>query len=104
MISNLIGGFIAILVGVSLIGPIATQINTVAGPCGMSADGIVYDTYTSGVCTNGTITTNHTVTDLYATTTWGSTVLQLVPGFFALGLLGVGVAVTYSSLRQAGIV
>ena len=36
--------------------------------------------------------------------TWAVTVLKLVPGFFALGILGVGVAVTYSALRQAGIV
>jgi len=76
MIANLIGGFISILIGVSLIGPIATQVNTVA-------------------VTNG---------DVYNSSAWGATVLQLVPGFFALGILGIGIAVTYSSLRQAGIV
>lgn len=76
MIANLIGGFISILIGVSLIGPIATQVNTVAIPYG----------------------------DLYNSSSWGATVLQLVPGFFALGILGIGIAVTYSSLRQAGIV
>jgi hypothetical protein len=76
MIANLIGGFISILIGVSLIGPIATQVNTVAA-------------------TNGAV---------YNSSTWGATVLQLVPGFFALGILGIGIAVTYSSLRQAGIV
>ena len=76
MIANLIGGFIAILIGVSLIGPIATQVNTAAQ-------------------TNGA---------LYNATSWGATVLNLVPGFFALGILGIGIAVTYSSLRQAGIV
>ena len=76
MIANLIGGFVTILIGVSLIGPIATQVNTAA-------------------VANGA---------LYNSSTWGATVLQLVPGFFALGLLGVGIAVTYSSLRQAGVV
>jgi len=76
MIANLIGGFISILIGVSLIGPIATQVNSVA-------------------IANGA---------LYNSSTWGATVLQLVPGFFALGILGIGIAVTYSSLRQAGIV
>jgi hypothetical protein len=76
MIANLIGGFISILVGTSLIGPVATEVNTAA------------------------------VTDgaLYNATQWGATVLKLVPGFFALSILGVGVAVTYTSLRQAGIV
>lgn len=76
MIANLIGGFVTILIGVSLIGPIATQVNSAA------------------------------VTDgaLYNSSSWGASVLSLVPGFFALGLLGVGIAVTYSSLRQAGVV
>jgi len=76
MIANLIGGFVTILIGTSLIGPIATQVNTAAA-------------------TNGA---------LYNSSSWGASVLQLVPGFFALGLLGVGIAVTYSSLRQAGVV
>ena len=76
MIANLIGGFVAILIGTSLIGPVSTQVNTAAA--------------TSG--------------DLYNASTWGATVLKLVPGFFALGIMGIGVAVTYSSLRQAGIV
>ena len=64
------------MIGVSLIGPIAVQVNAVTVQYG----------------------------DLYNSTTWGATVLQLVPGFFALGILGIGIAVTYSSLRQAGIV
>ena len=76
MIANLIGGFVTILIGVSLIGPIATQVNTAS-------------------VTNGA---------LYNSSTWAASVLSLVPGFFALGLLGVGIAVTYSSLRQAGVV
>lgn len=76
MIANLIGGFVSILIGVSLIGPIATQVNTVAA-------------------TGGAV---------YNSSTWGASVLLMVPGFFALGILGIGIAVTYSSLRQAGIV
>ena len=76
MIANLIGGFISILVGTSLIGPVA---NEVAG---------------------ASLTGGH----LYNSSTWSVSVLQLVPGFFALGILGIGVAVTYTSLRQAGIV
>lgn len=76
MIANLIGGFVTILIGTSLIGPIATQTNAAAATGGA----------------------------LYNSSTWGASVLQLVPGFFALGLLGVGIAVTYSSLRQAGVV
>ena len=76
MIANLIGGVVSILIGVSLIGPIATEVDS---------------------ATNST-------SSLAAVSSWGSTVLQMVPGFFALGILGIGIAVTYSSLRQAGIV
>ena len=76
MIANLIGGFISILVGTSLIGPVS---NEVAG---------------------ATVTAGH----LANSSAWSVSVLNLVPGFFALAILGVGVAVTYTSLRQAGIV
>jgi len=76
MISRLIGGFIAILIGVSLIGPIASEVNTVAVSTG----------------------------NLAINTSWGATVLELVPGFYALGILGVGIAVTYGAMRDAGVV
>lgn len=76
MINRLIGGFVAILVGTSLIGPIADQVNTAAA-------------------TNGS---------LYNSSSWSVSVLKMVPGFFALGILGIGIAVTYGSLRDAGIV
>jgi len=76
MINRLIGGFVAILIGVSLIGPISTEVNTAA---------------TSGG-------------DLYNSASWAATVLKMVPGFYALGLLGIGIAVTYGSLRDAGVV
>jgi len=76
MISRLIGGFVAILIGVSLIGPVANEVASAAGAS----------------------------TALTNTTSWGSTVLKLVPGFFALGILGIGIAVTYGSMRDAGVV
>jgi len=76
MISRLIGGFVSILIGVSLIGPVSTEVNTAASSTGA----------------------------LYNSAAWGATVLKLVPGFFALGILGIGIAVTYGSLRDAGVV
>ena len=76
MISRLIGGFVSILIGVSLIGPVA---NEVAGATSAS-------------------------NNLANSSSWGVTVLKLVPGFFALGILGIGIAVTYGSLRDAGVV
>ena len=89
MIANLIGGFVAILIGTSLVGPISDQVNTVAAAP-------VYN------ASNPTQVLSSTV--LHNVSTWGATVMRLVPGFFALGIMGIGVAVTYSSLRQAGIV
>ena len=76
MISRLIGGFVSILIGVSLIGPVSSEVNTAASSTGA----------------------------LYNSASWGATVLKLVPGFFALGILGIGIAVTYGSLRDAGVV
>jgi len=49
MIANLIGGFVAILIGVSIIGPIATEVNTATA----------------------------TNTSFYNVSTWGPTVLEL---------------------------
>ena len=76
MIANLIGGFISILVGTSLIGPVSDEV--AANTTALSA--------------------------LQNASSWGASVLNLIPGFFALGILGIGVAVTYTSMRQAGIV
>ena len=76
MIANLIGGFISILVGTSLIGPVADEVAQAAVATG----------------------------NLTLMSAWGASVLKLAPGFFALAILGIGVAVTYTSLRQAGIV
>lgn len=76
MIAVFITIFVAVLVGVSLIGPISDQVNTAA--------------VTSG--------------SLYNASSWGATVLKLVPGFFSLIILGTVVAGLYTVFRQAGIV
>lgn len=75
MIARFINGFISILIGVSLIGPIADQVNTAAA--------------TGSSLTNAT--------------SWGSTVLKIVPGFFAIAILAIGIAVLYGNLRDAGM-
>ena len=98
MIANLIGGFIAMLLGVSLIGPVATQVTSVASST--NATGTTCSLYDI----NGSLGTPSDTCQLYLSTSWGASVLKLVPGFFALTILGIGIAVTYTSLRQAGIV
>ncbi len=89
MIANLIGGFVSILVGVSLVAPVSLEVNNAACSTNTSLHGAL-----SSSCDSA----------LYNSTQWGSTVLKLVPGFFALSILGIGLAVTYQSLRTAGIV
>ena len=92
MINRLIGGFVAILIGVSLIGPLATQVSTTAATTNSTGD--VCDTYDQAGCANA---------QLYVSSSWGATVLNMVPGFFALGILGIGLAVTYGALQDAGV-
>ena len=82
MINRLIGGFVGILIGVSLLSPIATETAACASASG----------------------SNPCYTNLSATAAWAPAVLGLVPGFFALGILGIGLAVTYGALREAGVV
>ena len=42
--------------------------------------------------------------DDYLNSSWGRTVLPLVAGFFALGLLGVGIALLFKAGKQTGII
>lgn len=93
MIANLIGGFVSILVGTSLIGPISTEVTTAAGT-----------TNASGSTCTWAVDSAYSGCQLYFSSSWGVSVLKMVPGFFALAILGIGIAVTYTSLRQAGIV
>lgn len=95
MIANLIGGFVSILIGTSLIGPLSTEVETASASVNS----------TGGACLAAVAgSSSEPGCQLYLASSWGATVLKLVPGFFALGLLGIGIAVTYSSLRQAGVV
>jgi len=95
MIANLIGGFVSILIGSSLVGPVSSEVMNSASTTNSSG----------GTCQIGAAyTTADAGCQLYTATSWGATVIKLVPGFFALGILGIGIAVTYTSLRQAGVV
>jgi len=77
MLGNLIGGFITIVVGVSLIGPIADDI------------------YVARRGIEGNVTTNVTGA--------AGTILGLTTLFFSLGIMSAGVALTVGGLRNAGI-
>ena len=42
--------------------------------------------------------------DDYMNIAWGRSILNLVAGFFALGILGVGIGLFYSIAKDAGII
>ena len=81
MLGNLIGGFIVILIGVTLIPTIADQVN--------SATDIPF------VGTGGLV--NSTVDGASAT------ILNLTTIFFALGIASAGIAMAAQGMRAAGL-
>ena len=78
MLGNLIGGFITIVIGVNLIGPVADDV----------------------ICATSTCAGNGTTNVTGA----ASTILGLTPLFFALGIMAAGVALAVGGLRNAGLV
>jgi len=76
MLKGLIGGFVMILIGAVLLGPISEEVNA--------------QTISTGA--------------LNTVSSWGNTVLNLVPGFFALALMGIGIAIMYGAMRESGMV
>ncbi len=77
MLGNLIGGFITIVVGVNLIGPIADSVSAARF---------------------------HNASEATNVTGAAGTILDLTPLFFALGIMSAGVAMAVGGLRNAGLV
>lgn len=75
MLETFITIFIGVLIAVSLIGPLATEVNSAAA----------------------------TGSALANSSSWGANVLKLVPGFYALMALLLVVAGLYVILRRAGM-
>jgi len=73
MIGRLVGGFVAIIIGVSLVPEISKEVASA------------------------------TMTNMTGSSAWGSTVLSIAPVFFALGVLAVGIGIAYSGLRDSGL-
>jgi len=123
MLANLIAGFIVVLVGVSLIGPISQQING-SIDCINNNTGIIgYSDYYGDTNSfggagaeaehfggyDGTLVHKNWIgerlnPECKKIEGWGRTILTIVPLFFALGILIMGIAVTYGGLRHAGMV
>lgn len=165
--SMLVGAFVALIIGISLIGVIAAQGNDVTNKITIAGETIDYTTavqvngtinssveftivnapdgwringcpiasfdlyndsssltnlvdYTftpsTGVIVfnnsgnvNGTATNETTATYVYCsseylTQGWNRTIIDLVPGFFALALMGIGVGLFYSVMKNEGII
>ena len=79
MLGNLIGGFITILVGTTLIGSVADEVQN------------VQDANSTGAAGNSSVTGA------------SATILDLTTIFFALGIASAGIAIAAQGLRAAGM-
>ena len=135
MIANMLGGFITILIGVSLMGPIAQELNNALdcnstlndsllmagipegstdsfGGAGSTHFGgytgeVEHKTFTETIASTSMYKTNKSVLNpecINLDGTWGGTIIKIVPGFFALALLVIGIAVAFSSLRRIDLI
>jgi len=165
-IAMLIGAFVALIVGVSLIGVVASESNDITSTINVSGESIDYtsvvefgtgaintteifyianpptgwrvtgcpitgiDLYNStssltvvdytftastgaivfnnSANVNGTATNTTTATYVYCdseylTQGWNRTIIKLVPGFFALALMGIGIGLFYGVMKKEGI-
>ena len=135
MLANLIGGFVVILVGVSLMGPIAQEINNAAdcmdsnlsmminapegstdsfGGAGSSnhfggyTGEVKHNGFVDAIASTSMVKSNKSILNPDCTPmaegSWGRTMLQILPAFFALAILGMAIAMIYSSLGNAGMI
>jgi len=79
MIAKMIAGFVVIMVGVNLVKPISDAVNEATNPSALAQG------------STGSMT--------------GSiSMLRFVPGFFALAVLGIGIWIAYSGLKDIGVI
>jgi hypothetical protein len=139
MLGNLIGGFIVILIGVSLIGPIAQELANAAdcmdgniniegnlstseapkgetdsfGGAGSTQFGgydnkVKHKSFTESIAATSLYKTDKSILNPDCTPmpegSWGRTILTIVPAFFALAILGIGLGVLYSSLKNSNLI
>ena len=165
-ISMLVGAFVALIVGISLIGVIALEGNDMTNKITISEETIDYTTargingtinesieYTianipsgwrvtgcpttsfdlyndsgsltlttdylftastgvitfkntdnvNGTATNTTLATYQYCDSEYLTQGWNRTIINLVPGFFALALMGIGIGLFYGVMKREGV-
>ena len=165
-IPMLIGAFVALIIGVSLIGVIATESNEMTSTINISGENISYATAreagtgavdttaytianppttwritgcpitsfvlhnssgsltdvvdytftasTGGIVFNNTANVNGSVSNTttatyvycdkeYLTQGWNRTIINLVPGFFAIALMGISIGLFYGVMKREGL-
>jgi len=134
MLASLIGGFVAIFIGISLTGTIAAQVNA-AMDCNLTIDSltdnltlgetgsfggggaahfggydgkVVHNDFSHAIAQASLIKANETSPamnpDCKPLTGSARTLMQIVPLLFALSVMGVGLATAFSGLRSGGLV
>jgi hypothetical protein len=127
MLAQIIGGFVTVLIAVSLMGTVSQEINN-ALTCGTNQtnvsvapgktdsfggggvgsfggyDGIVRKSWSAG-SNFAPYKTNETISGLCLggdtqSASAMKTMIQIIPGFFALGILAVVILILYSSMRD----
>ena len=86
MIAKLIGGFVAVIVGMSLLPSISTQFNLA----------IANQTAINSTMINGTI-------GLIPAGSAGANLLNTIPIAFAVGLAGIGIFIAWGALKEIGM-
>lgn len=87
IIGNLIGGIVVVLVGASLIGPISDAVN-------VATDSIT-SANESGI---------NFCEGLACDSTFASTLFELIPGFFVIGVIAAALGITFAALRRSEMV
>ena len=134
MLGNLMGGFIVVMVGFSMMGPLAQELNNamycngtnssmvIGDPIGETDsfggggsahfggyDGTVkHNGFIDAVASTSFIKTNESIInpncEIIEPGSAKAVVIKLVPMFFILGVLGVAIAMIYSALSSTGLI
>ena len=134
MLGNIIGGFIVIMIGFSLMGPIAQELNNALDCNGTSMnisigipdgatdsfggggsahfggyDGTVkHNKFVDAIASTSLLKTNESVLNPDCVPilpgSATATLIKIVPGFFALGIFGIALGMIYTALRSGGLI
>jgi hypothetical protein len=94
MINVFVAIFIAVLIGVGFVGPLSHAVNAASSTTNSTGDPC--QTLVAGSATEPGC-------QLYLASSWGASTLRMVPGFYALVILGVTIGGLFAVFRQTGL-